>query len=136
MLSLFILFIFLLWDQFGNIEPPKPNLVIDGEKVPYLMGSYSWTKSGQSVIADADVPPGLVKGLDYITVPSESKLSIDFDYEPSDIEVGIWENNGASFEEITNDTFTFREDKGDYVYVIRARWKEGDAIYAFKMRIR
>lgn len=134
-LLFFIFIIIFLWNQFVNIEPPKPILMVDGKKVFYSLGTYSWSNGNQSIDADAGTPGELVKGLDYTVVRPFSNLSINFKHEPSNLEVGIWKNNSVSFKKVTNHTLKFPAEQGDYVYVLLARWEEGEAIYAFPIKI-
>ncbi|MDX8363923.1 hypothetical protein [Cytobacillus sp. IB215665] len=67
-------------------------------------------------------------------VKNEGTISINFIYEPTLIEVGIWENDGVEFKEVNNDQIALPNNKGEFIYVIHARWDEGDGIYTFAIK--
>ncbi len=122
--------------QLGELEPPKPSLTVDGKEIDYKIGTYSWSENGRAVDADAIAPPDLVEEMDFNVVPSKSKMLINFGYQPSGIEAGIWKNDDVNFERVTNNTIILPKEAGSFIYVIHASWEEGDAIYAFPIKVK
>ncbi|MFK2826894.1 lipoprotein [Bacillus sp. B190/17] len=133
MLLLFLLVFFLAACQSGVSEPPKPVLTINNKKIPYEIGTYSWYEKGKGVEVDTAEPSELVKDTDYLIVPAGSEWSIDSKHQPVNLEAGIWKDGSADFKKIKNNKMRLPEEKGTFIYVIHASWKEGDAIYAFQI---
>ncbi len=67
-------------------------------------------------------------------VISGETISINFDYKPSSIEVGIWENNGVDLKRFNTHEFRLPEQVGEFIFVIHASWDEADGIYAFRIK--
>ncbi|MFJ7826631.1 hypothetical protein [Psychrobacillus sp. NPDC096623] len=98
------------------------------------MGTYSWSKNGEVVNADSASPAELVEKVKMNEVPSGKTISINFDYKPSSIEIGNWENNGVDLKRSNTHEFRLPELEGKFIFVIHASWDEGDGIYAFRIK--
>ena len=125
-LFLYILIFFITGCQsngISGIKPPKPTITVDNQEISYSMGTYSWSENGKAVSADSGSPPELVEAVNEVS--SGKTIAIDFDYEPSLIEFGIWENNGADFKELDNNQIALPNENGEFIYVIHASWPEG-----------
>ncbi|OUM84646.1 MAG: hypothetical protein BAA01_05770 [Bacillus thermozeamaize] len=115
--------------------PPMPALTIQEKNVPVRMGTYSWSESGRGITVDSVDPPELVKDLEPVTVHPHATLHVDFRDKPLEIKAGLWENNGVTFKNLSDGTFTLPEDDGVYIGVIYASWQEGNATFVFKIQV-
>ncbi|MFD2043308.1 lipoprotein [Ornithinibacillus salinisoli] len=134
-LFLFAFIFFLTGCQssdIGDLKPPEPTITVDNQEISYTMGTYSWSENGKAVNADSASPPELVEEVNEVS--SGETISIDFDYEPTSIEIGIWANNGADFKGLDSNQIVLPNEKGEFIYVIHASWAEGDGIYALSIR--
>ncbi|AMX84740.1 hypothetical protein GS3922_14395 [Geobacillus subterraneus] len=133
------LLILLLWlsgCSFGDIKPPELTLTINGETVDHRLGTYTWSTGRRGIVADAAAPPLLVRELKPHPTVSGAKLRIEFDYRPSTLEAGVWNDDDVDWQPVQHGTITLPKQQGSYIYVIHAAWQEGDAIYAFPINIR
>lgn len=119
--------------QLGLPHPPDPYLTLGTMEVPYKISTYSQEDSGRSIEADAADPEELTKGKEYPAVPAGSELKVHFDDRPSSIEAGIWANNEDHSKEVEDNKVMLPKKKGTYIYIIHAHWKEGEAVYAFRI---
>jgi hypothetical protein len=131
-----IVFIFYITgcqsSPFAELKPSEPYISVDGQEISYKIGTYSWSENGKAVNADSPPPPFLVESVNEVS--KGELLSIDFDYRPSSIEFGIWENDDVNFKELGHNQIILPNEEGEYIYVIHSSWAEGDGIYAFAIR--
>jgi hypothetical protein len=119
---------------------PKLKVSFENKTIDPIKGTNSWTienKDGtrNSVTEDSISPKELVKRLDPLIVPPKAEISLDFDYKPSDINVRIWNENGTTEEVISDNKILVPESKGQVIYEIIAKWKEGTVSYAFLINV-
>ncbi|KQL34405.1 hypothetical protein [Psychrobacillus sp. FJAT-21963] len=136
-LGIFVFLFFITGCQSNenkDLKPPHPAITVDNQEIFYAMGTYSWSENGEMVNADSASPAELVEKVKVNEVQSGKTISINFDYKPSSIEIGIWENNGVDFKKANTHEFTLPEEEGEFIFVIHASWYEGDGIYAFRIK--
>ena len=119
----------------GPLTPPLPVLTVEGQPVPFQLGTYSWREHGRGVAVDTVDPPTLVKSLDPVTVRPNAVLNVSFTDAPSEIQAGIWKDGVADFQPVSDGEVTLPSEEGTYVYVLYASWPEGDATYAFQIHV-
>lgn len=112
-----------------ELKLPEPTFIVNGKEVSYKRGTYSWSNDSKIIDADSSEPSNLVENMESNAIPSAAELMITFDYEPSKVEGGIWENDSIDFVSIKNNKINLPDKSSDYIYVIHATWEEGDAIY-------
>jgi len=97
------------------------------------LGTFTWSENKRSVSSDT---PSLLDHADVTNdVEAGETVSIDFAQEPDLIEVGVWEDEEVVFKQLAGNTITLPNDeKSDVLYVIRAEWPEGDALYSLSIK--
>ncbi|GGA24366.1 hypothetical protein [Psychrobacillus lasiicapitis] len=136
-LWIFVFIFFIIGCQLNeniDLKPPHPNITVDNQEISYVMGTYSWSEDGEIVHADSASPAELVDKLEANEVLGGKTISINFDYKPSSIEFGIWENNGVDLKRSPTHELTLPEEEGEFIFVIHASWDEGDGIYTFRIK--
>ena len=116
-------------------RPPVPVLSVDGQPVPYQLGTYSWASNGRGVAVDSVDPPTLVEPLVPVTVGPNAVLNVTFTDAPEEVGIAVWTGDGADFEPVTGGQAVLPSEEGDYVFVLWASWPQGDATYAFPVRV-
>ncbi|MHC8523655.1 hypothetical protein ACPJHQ_24060 [Rossellomorea sp. H39__3] len=97
----------------------------------YTLGTFTWSENKRAVASDAPSIPDLVDGTN--EVAAGETVSIEFEQEPTLIEVGVWEDEDVNLKRIAGRTINLPDEKGAFLYVIRAEWPEGDGIYALSI---
>lgn len=116
---------------FALDEPPKLIVTSDSKSVEAVIGTTSW----YSYEADSGPPPEMIeyqKG--QMIIETNSAVSLKFDVEPIEYNVGIW----GSTEQLKIEDGEFivtSEQKGNLIFQVEARWKEGNATYAFAVNV-
>ncbi|MEW4220830.1 hypothetical protein [Rossellomorea marisflavi] len=118
--------------EWEDLEPPGLTISAGGQNLSYTLGTFTWTENKRSVASESLTPPDLVDVTN--EVGAGETVSIDFAHEPDLIEVGVWEDDDVVFKKIAGNTTTIPDDKGDFLYVIRAEWPEGDALYSLSIK--
>ncbi|WP_142129665.1 hypothetical protein [Bacillus sp. SLBN-3] len=98
----------------------------------YTLGTFTWTENKRAVASESLTPPDLVDVTN--EVEAGTTVSIDFDKEPDVMKVGVWEDDDEVLKQIAGNTIILPDEKGDFLYVIRAEWPEGDALYALSIK--
>jgi predicted small lipoprotein YifL len=120
-------------------KPPKPTIIVDGQMVPVIQGSYCWSGDGVSRCEDKISPLELVKKQTPIVAPPESKVEVKFDVKPKDGSLGanLWINDKPTkVQFISNNKLVIPKEKGIYVYDVYANWDKGDSSYAFALEVK
>ncbi|MEW4308268.1 hypothetical protein [Rossellomorea marisflavi] len=118
--------------DWEDLKPPDLTISAGGQNLSYTLGTFTWTENKRSVASDA---PSLLDHVDVTNnVEAGATVSIEFAQEPDLIEVGVWEDEDVVFKKIAGNTITLPDEKGDFLYVIRAKWPEGDALYALSIK--
>ncbi|OCA85173.1 hypothetical protein [Pseudobacillus wudalianchiensis] len=128
-----LLCIFLSACEVGIQGPPQPVLTVGKKEIMYEIGPYSWHKNGEGIAVDTAGPEELVEHTNAVAVPPGAVLVIDFKYRPDGLEAGIWKNEQANFKRVKHNKIMLPNKKGTYIYIIHAKWKEGDATYALRI---
>ncbi|WP_341202470.1 hypothetical protein [Planomicrobium okeanokoites] len=121
-----------------RMEPPTPNVTVNGKEIPTTQGSYCWRGIIISQCVDFihTTPLDMAKEHNPTLISPQEKIGVDFRKEPLSgtlvIEQWIDENNIKEIE-LINDSISTPQEKGIYVYHIKALWKEGDGNYAFSV---
>lgn len=118
--------------DWEDLKPPGLTISAEGQDLSYTLGTFTWTENKRSVASESHTPPDLVDVTN--EVGAGETVSIDFAQEPDLIEVGVWEDDDVVFKKIAGNTITIPDDKGDFLYVIRAEWPEGDALCALSIK--
>jgi hypothetical protein len=120
-------------------KPPKPTIIVDGQMIPVIQGSYCWSGDGVSRCEDKISPPELVKKQTPIIVPPDSKLEVKFDVKPKDGSLGanLWVNGKPTkVQLIGSNKMIIPKERGIYVYDVYANWDKGESSYAFILEIK
>lgn len=116
------------WD---DLKPPDLIISAGEEDLSYTLGTFTWSENKRAVASDAPSIPDLVDGTN--EVAAGETVSIEFEQEPTLIEVGVWEDEDVNLKRIAGRTINLPDEKGAFLYVIRAEWPEGDGIYALSI---
>ncbi|MGN7385245.1 hypothetical protein [Paenibacillus sp. SAFN-117] len=130
----FVLFTVLAILLVGcSSRPPMPSLTADNIKIPVVLGTYAW----KNVVADAPGPNYLVKDTESVTVSPGTEVTIKFSGKPDRMILSRWEGQESREEvELESNKFTLPEEKGEYIYSIRAEWgKNKSGLYAFIVKV-
>ncbi|KQU58516.1 hypothetical protein ASG66_15930 [Bacillus sp. Leaf406] len=116
-----------------DLKPPDLTISAGEEDLSYTLGTFTWSENKRSVSSDT---PSLLDHADVTNdVEAGETVSIDFAQEPDLIEVGVWEDEEVVFKQLAGNTITLPNDeKSDVLYVIRAEWPEGDALYSLSIK--
>ncbi|WP_208559453.1 hypothetical protein [Marinilactibacillus kalidii] len=115
-----------------DLTPPILTVQAGGEVVEPVIGTYSWSDEStegmdNSVEANSDSPPELVKDTTPLHLTDETSYNLAFDKAPDKVTVKVWDNE-------TN-TVIPDEDllsvEGEVTYEVLAEWPEGTVSYAF-----
>ncbi|KON83047.1 hypothetical protein AF331_19615 [Rossellomorea marisflavi] len=115
-----------------DLKPPDLTISAGGQDLSYTLGTFTWTENKRSVASESLTPPDLVDVTN--EVEEGTTVSIDFSKEPDVLKVGVWEDDDEVLKQIAGNTITLPDEKGDFLYVIRAEWSEGDALYALSIK--
>lgn len=119
---------------------PEPTIIVQGETISTVEGSSSWMTFNRGTIKDAAAAPILVRGMEPKTFPPASELKIQYSKKPKQVTLSQWiesEEGAAQIQSIVleSDTIQLPNEAGDYIYSVRADWKNGGAEHAFIVRI-
>lgn len=117
------------------LEPPRLSIDIGNKTITPIQGTYSWeyeNKDGSmtNTTVDIDGPPGITKQFDSPNVTTNSEVTLNFDMEPSEYAVRIWEDNHA----VSSSDSIDLTSKGEIIYEIIGYWDQG-ASYIFSLHI-
>ncbi|WP_317947533.1 hypothetical protein [Rossellomorea marisflavi] len=115
-----------------DLKPPDLTISAGEEDLSYTLGTFTWTENKRSVASESLTPPDLVDVTN--EVEEGTTVSIDFGKEPDVLKVGVWEDDDEVLKQIAGNTITLPDETGDFLYVIRAEWPEGDALYALSIK--
>ncbi|MBP2079941.1 hypothetical protein [Oceanobacillus polygoni] len=132
--------------ETGNIEeanqfktPPQLTLTVEEDSFTVAQGGYSWSYEnidGTTVFVEADsMPPGeIVSDKNPIEVDEDTEITLDFEMEPTDYKVKIWDANHNVLA--VYDKINLSEYKGNVIYEVFANWEQGSSSYAFLLYIK
>ena len=133
-------FIWLIMDTMYFSKPPKPEVLWDNDRIPTTIGSNCWQGSMKGSCVDyvygSPWDMGLSKGT--VTVKPNSIITIAFNKKPIDgsLQVAeVFEDGEEEFIKVHNNKITAPAKKGTYVYMIYAKWDQGDPNYAFSITV-
>jgi hypothetical protein len=123
------------------IKPPELTVSYNSKSIRAIQGTCSWyVENGDGTLsgfeADSVSPPELVNSqTDFLNVPSKASIILEFKNEPKAYEVYIWEGNDQTtkLKLQKNEVIVVPKKKGLVVYEVYAKWKEGNAHYAFSV---
>lgn len=120
------------------LEPPAVSVQAGEEVIRPVLGTYSWSVKHDdgTVVAievDAAAPPELTSRMEPAEVEAGSSFELFFEEEPDHYHVRIWEGTEATDEE--REAFEWTRE-GVAVYEILAYWEQGEASYAFSVKIK
>jgi len=116
-------------------KPPQAEITIEGRRISAVQGSYCW----EEVCADAKYSSAFEAGTEIrpVEVPPGIRVKIRFPEEPDHLTVAQWTDEHSSSEVRMKDhAFAVPDKEGLYVYELSARWKEGDASFAFSVEVK
>lgn len=116
----------------GGFTLPAPTLSVEGNPVPYQVGSYTWIEGGRGVAVDTVDPPALVESLEPVVVRPNAVLTVSFADAPEEIHAGIWTDD---LQPVSGGRLVLPPEEGDYVYLLVASWPQGSVSYAFPVRV-
>ncbi|WP_026477660.1 hypothetical protein [Alkaliphilus transvaalensis] len=85
-------------------------------------GGFKWEKNGKIIIADAASPNQIAESFEAMTLPPETKVTIQLEDQP-DLTLYLWKDDiRAKVIPLSNNQFKIPVDQGDYVYEVIAQW--------------
>lgn len=122
--------------ETATLKPPDLTIHVGDETIKPVLGTYSWsidngdgTETG--VDSDSDIAPELVKDIDPIHVTEDTNIELEFEKQPDNYTVNIWEDNDIA--STSNDVDL--SGHGEVIYEIVAHWQQGTGHYAFVLYI-
>ena len=118
-------------------RPPVPKLTAGNIDIPVVMGSYSWKSFAKHVVADAPGPADLLKGTTPVSVEPGAEVLVKFSPKPDKLIWSRWAGNETVEQvELDSNKLTLPEEKGVYIYSIRAVWGTyNSGMYAFIVKV-
>jgi hypothetical protein len=127
-------------DPFRH-QPPTPTVTIENREVKVYRVTYSWSCMFRGETADAKAEAvDLVKGDSSTRANPEDQLTIRFEDGPAPKSVAIvlWSVKDhkklKTYKKIKR--ITVPSTPGQYVYQIKADWKEGNGDFAFSIDVK
>jgi hypothetical protein len=75
-------------------QPPNAYGTIQGQKIPFILGSYHWNNT----IADAPAPPELIRNeIKQIEQPGDIQIDFETNKKPKKVVVAEWSNGDARY---------------------------------------
>lgn len=108
----------------------------NGNEYELTRGSYKWEtklKSGEtrSEMTDHAGPFQMASYIEPIKVEPNQRVKILLEGDPQ-IEVFEWNESGREKKyEVTQNQFIIPADKGEYIFEVFSKWKNGEISYAF-----
>ena len=142
MVALLMLLSFLLAscsDEINtdDLKPPKLSIIIGDETIDPVLGSYSWGETnvfgqGVGIEADSDLPSTIADYQKPITVSSDSKVSIEFEKQPTHYSIRTWDSGGQldSYDELDLSIHS-----GLNIFEVLASWPEGTGSYSLYLDV-
>ncbi|WP_409275899.1 hypothetical protein V1499_10055 [Neobacillus sp. SCS-31] len=112
----------------------------NGKEYELKRGGYRWEtrlKSGQTRVEMTDYasPFQMASSLEAIKLEPNQHVKILNEGDPQ-IEVYEWTEGGRENKyELTRNQFVTPADKGEYIFEVFSKWKNGEASYAFVVEI-
>ena len=135
-----IVIVWLLVDSLYLAKPPKPAVIWKNKEIPTIIGSNCWKGSlrGTCVdyVYDSDYDMGLRKGS--IKVEPNSTITIAFNKkpQPGSLKVAeVFEDGEEEFLEMEENMLKAPAKNGIYVFMIYAKWDQGNPNYAFSITV-
>jgi hypothetical protein len=123
----------------GEIAMPKVEVTIAGTAVPAGLGSYCWPSGGNSVTcADMLSIETVIQG-DHLAPSLASAASpgtISFDRRPKSMGLMVGSDEAhLQAVPLTGNAFQAPVSPGRWVYMVSARWAEGDVSWVFVVSV-
>ncbi|WP_316568624.1 hypothetical protein [Neobacillus sp. YIM B06451] len=113
---------------------------VNGKEYELKRGGYRWEtrlKSGQIRVEMTDYasPFQMASGMEAIKLEPNQQVKILIEGNPQ-LEVYEWTEGGRENKyELTQNQFLAPVDKGEYIFEVFSKWKNGEASYAFVVEI-
>ncbi|MCM2980027.1 MULTISPECIES: hypothetical protein [Niallia] len=132
--------IWVLMDTIYFSKPPKPEVLWKNNRIPTTIGSNCWQGSLKGSCVDyvyaSPWDMGLQNGS--VKVEPNSTITIDFNKKPlaGSLQVAeVFEDGEEEFIKVDKNKMTVPAKKGTYVYMIYAKWDQGNPNYTFSIRV-
>lgn len=137
---LFIGSFFIYADPFQSAPYSPVIKTEEKETVDVTEGSYCWGSRFMFQCVDKVFTSAIdmAEAADLIEVRPGEVLIIDYSRKPMDgtLELTLWKSETEQERvEVNNMQFTAPSEPGEYVYEMRANWKKGDGIHAFRINV-
>ncbi|MFJ7736173.1 hypothetical protein ACIQ2D_07475 [Lysinibacillus sp. NPDC097287] len=124
-----------------RIEPYTPKITNGEAVIPTTQGSYCWKGliSAQCVDKIYSSPLEMAKEHTPTVVSPLQEIKIAFKKVPLqgtfEVELLSDESNSKNID-VKNDKIIAPDEKGKYIYFVRANWKQGDGNYVFSVKVK
>lgn len=124
-----------------NTEPSVPVIKAGKVDISSTRGSYCWKGPFSGTCVDKALSSSMDMAREYkpVEVAPNSKIKIHLKKEPiqGSLTAERWtDEKNSQTAEISNGEFIVPNQSGIYAYHIFARWKNGDASYAFLIEVK
>lgn len=140
LLSIFILAAIVISLSFvlnvnGRKDIPKLTVTYNGNNIEVGQGSYRWKSIGKLKEFTVDSYAGvLVKLYPGVPVAPNSKLELNFDYEPKNIKISGG-YKAANAPTIKDNIINIPAEGGRQAYFLNCEWEEGSVTYLIVVQI-
>ncbi|WP_053366319.1 hypothetical protein [Bacillus sp. FJAT-27245] len=113
---------------------------VDGQDYEITRGGYEWKtklKSGVTRVITTDHagPYQMSSSIEAIHLEPNKQVTIKIKGKPQ-LELYLWNETGRYKKyELKQNEFTTHGDKGEYIFEIFSKWKNGEASYTFVVEI-
>ncbi|WP_079480287.1 hypothetical protein [Halobacillus salinus] len=131
-------FLFLSLNMLYNSGPPKPYIVVGDDEIPSTEGSYCWDSGASSKCEDKVFRDAFEMAAQHepTSVREGEEIEVKFTPFPDEFQLVQWKEGGERKQVVVKDGNIYApEQPGLYVFQIHAEWEQGDATYAFSVKV-
>jgi hypothetical protein len=123
----------------SSSKPPALDVSAAGNKVPVTQGSYCWKTFFSAKCVDWAYAFPLEMGNvhELVEVAPHSEIEIHFEKEPISLSIKQFScERKVKNVKRKNKKMTVPSESGEYVYHLKANWKQGNGSYVFHIKVK
>ena len=117
-----------------NTRVPDLKITMYDKQQIIIKAINSWDTFLKHGVKDDKTPLELAESLDNITVKPNTILNLKFGRETENIELSLWSEKLTKLLPSVN-SIAVPSENGIYVYRVVGQWKQGTAVYIFKIDV-
>lgn len=118
-------------------HPPLPKLRSESNEIEVFQSTYCWFSLQFGKCVDYVSPDEQLKDQMPTIVSPEEEITIIFSYKPKEgtLHLSQWKQGEPVNILIDENKFKVPAEQGEYIYILRGNWEEGDSSYVFKLKV-